>query len=1074
MSQRNRPNHGFQGEQTRQESPPDLEACDDGITAINPMGLPLKELRKLKDMFRDSDGQPIKLTQEQFVQSLSQNRRSSMTATEREQWHLELGALFKKIDASCTQTVDWEEFTDYMLLHMPGIKAAEGAMELAQSGQNSADAFAGAWGCGHMDMINCITVVSDATGGNTVHESGLLAGAVASGSSGSANKSMRRYVTVGRDGFLKVWHPNLQLYRAVDVGSHRSWLSACCWMPKSRRIAVASSRFKIFFYDLTFSSTAISHIDHKEGTPLCLGYTESFESDGREKEILMVGDHAGGVTVYPMDDDWTEQISQSENDSLRFKTKPIRRQYHTDWVTKVGFVQELQAMVTSSLDGDINLCDVHINKRKEDRDAIRLHKKGVHSWCWCRSFKFFASGGLDRQIIIWNPYTQKAMNFLQGHNASILDIKVNEGQSQLISLSVDKVVKVWDIRKNYRCVQTFTDKTEYKPEDRLTCMEFDEDGPALVLCSSTLNVLPVNVKVETSRTHLATIVAALYNDVFHQIVSADYVGTICVWDTRSGKLEFEFRGAHKDHKLTCMTFDESKRRLFTGGEDGVVRLWNFSSGQELRTYTLKQLSEITSILWAKEGPNTFVVGLAWDRRIYVWPMEERQPVEVQNILEDPTRGHTDDVTCLCRWSSAHGLLATGGEDGYIIFWKILENSKAGETRRHRLRDTTSDARRRSRLPSLGGLRSRRSKENPPAHHEAGSGAASPTQPFPPPHARAGSSSAQKRANRRTSIVQAEPPVPAGGSVLSGLSPQPQDHYPEEIGFEDESSETRLAGVEQMIWLEHKECLLTSHSDTQLRTWSPKLYEFLYRLELLKEETSTTLLVPAQVAPITCLYADQSENKWLITGDSEGWIRTWDLSTFRPHHNSRTSPKHVLLRHEFRSHMQAVTHLQHFELDGVVVVMSASADCTIVLQTIDGRRIGNLSSRGHLWRLSEESSWNVGFPSLEELPAKQDTDDGWNVNPRRPVRAQARGNALRSAGHGVTGSTPRGIASVNGPSMRSPRGPAKVETRRGPTSYAPSGHPIFNKLNAVEQFRPNFAIVEQERRWLSEQQPARLQ
>eukprot|EP00971_Amphidinium_carterae_P230365 4571984-Amphidinium_carterae.1 len=30
---------------------------------------------------------------------------------------------------------------------------------------------------------------------------------------------------------------------------------------------------------------------------------------------------------------------------------------------------------------------------------------------------------------------------------------------------------------------------------------------------------------------------------------------------------------------------------------------------------------------------------------------------------------------------------------------------------------------------------------------------------------------------------------------------------EEIGFEDESSETRLAGVEQMIWLEHKAELL---------------------------------------------------------------------------------------------------------------------------------------------------------------------------------------------------------------------------------------------------------------------------
>merc|ERR1719282_1082162 len=124
------------------------------------------------------------------------------------------------------------------------------------------------------------------------------------------------------------------------------------------------------------------------------------------------------------------------------------------------------------------------------------------------------------------------MNHLIGHNTPVIEVLCNEEQSQLISMSLDKVVKIWDIR-NYRCIQTFTDKTEYRPEDSLTCMAFDEEGPALVMCSSTLNVLPVSVKVETSRTHLAPIVGALYNDVFHQIVSGDCLGTICVWDVRS-------------------------------------------------------------------------------------------------------------------------------------------------------------------------------------------------------------------------------------------------------------------------------------------------------------------------------------------------------------------------------------------------------------------------------------------------------------------------------------------------------------------------------------------------------------
>jgi hypothetical protein len=176
-------------------------------------------------------------------------------------------------------------------------------------------------------------------------------------------------------------------------------------MKRSRRLAVASSRFRIFFYDSSFSSPFITYLEHKSGTPLCIGYhaSESHESDGRGKEILMVGDSLGFVTVYPMDDKWTSHKSnekkknEQENskersagartkvkhDAFRDNALPCkslsRTQYHHgEWVTQVGFVHELQAMVTCGLDGCINLCDIHANQTK--REPITVHKKGVHTW----------------------------------------------------------------------------------------------------------------------------------------------------------------------------------------------------------------------------------------------------------------------------------------------------------------------------------------------------------------------------------------------------------------------------------------------------------------------------------------------------------------------------------------------------------------------------------------------------------------------------------------------------------------------------------------------------------------------
>ena len=995
-----------------------MDGEENAVVAINPMGLPLKELRRLKDQFQDEEGQPVKLDEQKFVDALLSRLTSSAGTSqdERRRWDSELRTLFKKIDAGCSETVTWEEFTNYMLFHVPGFNSGDGACELSHNA-GAAEALAGAWQCGHADMINNIAVVPD------------LGTASAGGSSSSGS---RRYITAGRDGFVKVWHPNLTLHKAIDVGNTTSWLSACCWMQKSRKLAVASSSFRIFFYDSSFSQ--ITHIDHKDGTPLCLGYTETHENKSPEKEILMVGDDKGYVTVFPLDAaDWDQEPKSDGkpegkpgDDGLKVK-KASRVKYHKDWVTKVGFVSQLQAMVTCSLDGEINICDVHTNQRKEGRDAVRLHKKGVHSWCWCKSYKFFASGGSDRQIIIWNPYTQKAMNYLQGHNAPVLDVLVNEAQHQLISMSVDKVVKVWDIL-NYQCIQTFTDKTEYKPEDRLTCMAFDEEGPALVLCSSLINVLPVSVKVETSRTHLAPIVGALHNDVFHQIISGDNMGTISVWDIQTGKLEFEFRRAHQDHKMTCMAFDRSKRCLYTGGEEGAVKLWNFSSGQQLRTFTMKQPAEIRSLLWAKEGPNSFVVGLAWDRRIYVWPDSRKQIVEPQYVLEDFTgQGHTDDVTCLSRLSSVSGLLATGGDDGYVCFWKIQETSAGhgASSRRYRLFDT-------SQAPSQGvtstegiGDRIRKGRKG---------------------------TEGQTTGNKRVShTFQPQGYVDSPSSLQTGEGHS--NGWPEDLSGLEADTGLASVGVERTVFLEHKACLLTIHADGSPRLWSTKQAEFLGKLDYM---SSPDEAMEDRMEVITSVYADD-DNTWLFTGHADGWVRIWDLTRITAQKlDVKTG---LLLFKEMHLHQMAVTSLQHFEISGKVVIVSASADWTVALHTMDGIRIGNFSHRGPHWRLSDQTTWcDQPPPSTEEGIRGPEDDDRWGISPRR----SAGGPGGRRDGAPTNNGTVPGIGI--GVGMRTPRA-SKVRTRPVIPPPVHSGQGDFGKLSVVERFKPDLTLAEQEKQRL---------
>lgn len=1109
------------------------EEGEAGTSASNPIGLPLSQLKRLKTKFVDERGKMKKLSLNEFVWALESNQRPCETSAQREQLRSELSTLFKKIDASCTETVDWEEFTEYMLLHMPGLNVGgdSGGCELSHGSQLMDSVLSVAsWGAGHSDMISSVAVI---------HDIGPSGGGPAAGPGGAGG---RRYVTAGRDGFLKVWLPNLVVHKEVDVGQHKGrWLTACCWMSKSRRLAVACSNFRIFFYEASFAEAPASYIDYKEATPLCLGYRESSESDGKEKEMLLVGDDRGFVTVYFMDDDWTTHEGKQEGDALltseskelSFEKPCIRTQYHTGWVTKVGFVSELQYMVTCGLDGEINLCDVNLNQRKKEKPAIRLHKKyGVHCWCWCGSYKFFASGGLDRQIIIWNPYTLRAINHLQGHNAPILDLQVNEAQHQLISMSMDKVIKVWDIQ-HYRCISTFTDKTEYKPEDRLTCMAFDEEMPGLVMCSNTLNVLPMSMKVETNRTHVAPIVGALFNDVFCQVVSGDSMGTICVWDVRTGSLEFEYRRAHGEHKLTCMSLDVSKRRLYTGGEDGEVRLWNFSSGQHLKTYTMKSPCEINGVLWAQtaltspEGPNTFVVALALDRKIYVWPGTSKSSsavaVEPKYILEDTQgKGHTDDISCIVGIRTVGGLLMTGGDDGTLVTWKIQETSTASASAvTARLSDRDGDGGRNAGGQRGGGgggaAGTGGTGAAPPAGRRKqlwqGPGAAERTKMFSSitgnmeevsavTMAAFGGQAHGKPAARGSFL----PPIltsdkdaaaflafaaghqgtgtagSAGGSASGGPAatpdaarePRGSDTWPEELGFAGEHSRLATVAVESLLYLEQKDWLLSTHADRKARVWSHRRGSFLQYLDLegeawtssagadelpIRASSSTR---PVQMgsergerAPVTAVYSDR-ENRWLFTGDQEGCVRVWDLSTFYPP-TSRRLPR----LHEMQPHRQPVTHLQHFELDSQGYIITASQDWTVALSTLEGQRIGTFNGKGDVWRLHDRSSWSTLLPALDE-PSAAHEDKGW-LSSRRGGKGA--GRHCPPARSGERDARPT-LGAASSLSARAPRG-SQVRTGAVVANKAHCGRSCFKMLSAVDRTncKPDLTVAAQEEQFL---------
>ena len=93
------------------------------------------------------------------------------------------------------------------------------------------------------------------------------------------------------------------------------------------------------------------------------------------------------------------------------------KQLHKAWVTKIKIYESLDFVASSSLDGFIHLHSLKGLSYKGK--TFNLHQKSVNSFVYSKSHRFIASCGEERHIIMWDPFTLGALQYLYGHNTSV-------------------------------------------------------------------------------------------------------------------------------------------------------------------------------------------------------------------------------------------------------------------------------------------------------------------------------------------------------------------------------------------------------------------------------------------------------------------------------------------------------------------------------------------------------------------------------------------------------------------------------------------------------------------------------
>lgn len=275
-----------------------------------------------------------------------------------------------------------------------------------------------------------------------------------------------------------------------------------------------------------------------------------------------------------------------------------RLQGHEEAVTSIVLMkQRKELLATGSLDKCIRLWDVsmdpprcchtlgppkvglspfgrHDGSASSDSDALRCHSRGVTCLAFSAAHRHLFSGGLDHELLVWNPLSERVICNLRQHTAPLTAVEAVDKSPIVVSADCSGVLCVWDCR-SLSCAQRLVVQL---PSDQieLSTMCLIPQHQQIVTAARRLACFQGPKEQDPFLTDSERIACGLYNHKSRTFCTAAGRSVI-IWDATSGQMLRRYADITPT-PITSVCFDDRERKLLVADHSGSVVVLNYQNG----------------------------------------------------------------------------------------------------------------------------------------------------------------------------------------------------------------------------------------------------------------------------------------------------------------------------------------------------------------------------------------------------------------------------------------------------------------------------------------------------------------